>query len=32
MARFQLQVGLLVQLVEHYTDIVEVMGSTPVQA
>ena len=28
----QLPVGLLAQLVEHYTGIAEVMGSNPVQA
>ena len=27
-----LNVGLLAQLVEHYTGVVEVMGSNPVQA
>ena len=28
----QFPVGLLAQLVEHYTDIAEVMGSNPVRA
>lgn len=31
-AKRELPVGLLVQLVEHYTGIAEGMGSNPVQA
>ena len=30
--KYQLSVGLLAQLVEHWTGIAEVMGSNPIQA